>query len=87
MLKTGYVYTMSSKSRTLYTGVTSNLERRVWKHKTHYQPGFSDRYRTDRLVYIAEFARMDDALAWNWYEDHLAAPDSASRGDPSLRSG
>ena len=64
MTRPGYVYIMASKSRTNYTGVTSNLERRVWGHKIHYQPGFNDQYRTDRLVYIAEFARMDDALAW-----------------------
>jgi putative endonuclease len=63
-VKTGYVYIMASTSRTLYTGVTSNLERRVWEHKTHALRGFSDQYSTDRLVYIAEFARMDDAIAW-----------------------
>lgn len=28
-----YVYIMSNHSRTLYTGFTSNLESRVWKHK------------------------------------------------------
>ena len=64
MTKTGYVYFMASKNRTIYTDVTSNLERRGWEHKAQCQPGFSDRYRTDRIVYIAEFAHLDDALAW-----------------------
>jgi putative endonuclease len=63
-LKTGYVYIMANTSRTLYTGVTSNLERRVWEHKTHACEGFSAKYHITRLVYIAEFSRMDDAIAW-----------------------
>jgi predicted GIY-YIG superfamily endonuclease len=32
-MKTYYVYMMANKSRTLYTGVTSNLERRVLQHR------------------------------------------------------
>ena len=46
-----YVYIMSSKSRTLYVGMTNNLERRVYEHKTGMVPGFTSRYRIDRLVY------------------------------------
>lgn len=63
-MKTGYVSIMASESRTLYTGVTSNLEQRVWEHRTHAFEGFSARYRTTRLVYMAEFSRMDDAIVW-----------------------
>ncbi len=63
-MKTGYVSIVASATRTLYTGVTSNLERRVWEHKTHAFEGFSTKYRTTRLVYIAEFSRIDDAIAW-----------------------
>jgi putative endonuclease len=45
---------MSSVSRTLYTGVTNDLERRVNEHKTGAVPGFTKRYRIDRLVYFQE---------------------------------
>ena len=63
-MKTGYVYIMANSSRTIYVGVTSNLERRVWEHKTHFHDGFTKRQHATKLVYIAEFERMDDAIAW-----------------------
>ncbi len=63
-MKNGYVYIMANNSRTTYVGVTSDLERRVWEHKTHAVEGFTSRYRLTRLVYIAEFSRTDDAIAW-----------------------
>jgi putative endonuclease len=55
---------MANRNPTIYTGVTSNLERRVWEHKTHALDGFTKQYDLTRLVYIAEFERMDDAIAW-----------------------
>jgi putative endonuclease len=61
MPKSGYVYVMASTTRTLYIGVTSDLEWRVWEHKTHFLDGHTKRYDIAKLVYIAEFARMDDA--------------------------
>ena len=45
-----YVYILASKSRTLYVGVTNNLERRVWEHR-HNLGNFTSRYRITRLVY------------------------------------
>jgi putative endonuclease len=63
-MKAGYVYIMASSTRTIYVGVTSDLERRVWEHKTHYTEGFTKRHNITKLVYIAEFARIDDAIAW-----------------------
>ncbi len=63
-MKAGYVYIMASTSRTIYVGVTSDLERRVWQHKTHAIEGYTKKYHVTNLVYIAEFARMDDAIAW-----------------------
>ena len=61
-MKTSYVYIMASRSRTLYTGVTNNLERRVAEHKRHLAPGFSDRYRIERLVYFETWGRIRDAI-------------------------
>ncbi len=46
-----YVYILSSRPRTLYTGVTSNLYRRVFQHKNGLVEGFTNRYRIQRLVY------------------------------------
>jgi putative endonuclease len=63
-MKTGFVYMMASHTRTLYVGVTSNLERRVWEHKTHIREGLTKKHNLTKLVYIAEIPRMDDAIAW-----------------------
>ena len=58
-----YVYIMSSPSRTLYTGVTNDLERRVNEHKSGAVPGFTKRYRIDRLVYFQETNDVVAAIA------------------------
>ena len=42
---------MSNQSRTLYTGVTNNLERRVYEHKMKLVPGFTNKYHIDKLVF------------------------------------
>ena len=47
-----YVYIMTNGKRTLYTGVTKNLYRRVYEHKEKLVPGFTKRYNIDYLVYI-----------------------------------
>ena len=46
-----YVYIMTNKSRTLYTGVTNNLERRVLEHKQKLVQGFTSKYNINKLVY------------------------------------
>ena len=63
-MKAGYVYIMANDHRTIYTGVTSNLERRVWEHKNHFHEGFTKDHNATKLVYIAEFSGMSDAIAW-----------------------
>jgi putative endonuclease len=55
-----YVYIMTNKSRTLYTGVTNDLERRVHEHKLKLVPGFTSKYNITKLVY---FEVTEDVLA------------------------
>ena len=48
-----YTYVLTNKGRSvLYVGVTNDLERRIYEHKNHLIPGFTDRYNVDRLVYF-----------------------------------
>ena len=57
MSKQFFVYIMSNvpESGVLYTGITGDLQRRVWQHKNKLIPGFSSRYNLTRLVYYERF--------------------------------
>ncbi len=46
-----YVYILTNRSDTLYTGVTNNLERRMYEHKQKTLKGFTEKYNLDTLVY------------------------------------
>ena len=61
--RTYFVYIMSSPSRTLYTGVTNNLERRVFEHKEKKLGSFTARYRVTSLVYYEEFSDIGEAIS------------------------
>lgn len=51
-MKQYYVYILSNKRRgTLYTGVTSNLIKRIWQHKSSFIDSFTSKYDTKNLVY------------------------------------
>ena len=50
-MRTYYVYVMASLSRTLYIGMTNNLQRRVDEHKRGDGSVFTSRYRVTRLVH------------------------------------
>ena len=60
--RTFYVYMMAGKFRTLYTGVTNNLERRVVEHKRKLVPGFTSKYNLNRLVHFETFGDIRDAI-------------------------
>jgi putative endonuclease len=54
---------MTSRSGTLYTGVTADLGRRVYQHKHKLLPGFTARYSIHRLVYYEETSDVHAAIA------------------------
>ena len=63
-MKQYYVYLMASFRQTLYIGITNDLQRRMYQHKTKAQPNsFTARYNIDRLVYYETFNDVRDALA------------------------
>lgn len=49
--KYGSVYILGSKSSVLYVGVTSNLPRRIYEHKSNLIKGFTLRYNVHILLY------------------------------------
>ncbi|MCK9351252.1 MAG: GIY-YIG nuclease family protein [Candidatus Paceibacterota bacterium] len=52
-MKTGFVYILASKKNgTLYVGVTSNLQKRIYEHKNNAVPGFTQKYKVHDLVYF-----------------------------------
>jgi len=54
---------MTNKSGTLYTGVTNNLERRVYEHKHHLIDGFTKKYKIGKLVYFEETNDINAAIS------------------------
>ena len=61
--KVYYVYILTNKSGTLYTGVTNNIRRRVRQHKDKLVPGFTRKYNIDRLLYYECFTDVYAAIA------------------------
>lgn len=61
-MKKYYVYILTNQSKTLYTGITSNLERRVYEHKYEVNQGFTKRYRIHKLIYFEEFQDPRSAI-------------------------
>lgn len=61
---TGFVYILaSSRHGTLYIGVTNNLVRRVFEHRTDSHPGFTAKHQLHRLVYFERHETMPLAIA------------------------
>ena len=61
--RTFCVYILASRSRVLYTGITSNIVARVWQHKTAAKKGFTKKYYASRLVYYEVWGTASAAIA------------------------
>ena len=57
-----YVYILTNAAKTLYTGVTNNLERRVYEHKQKLIPGFTKKYNLTMLVYFEVTHNIHSAI-------------------------
>ena len=62
-MKTYYVYIMSNQSRTLYTGMTNDLQRRVQEHQIAGPQTFVGKFNCRSLVYYSEFSNVNEAIA------------------------
>ncbi len=64
MMRNPAVYIMANKRNgTLYTGVTSNLQKRGWEHRKGVIGGFTKRYGCKLLVFYEQLETMADAIA------------------------
>ena len=54
---------MSNESRMLYVGVTNDLHKRVFQHKSKFIPGFTQKYNLYKLVYFEMFGDIRTAIA------------------------
>jgi putative endonuclease len=86
-MRSGFVYIMSNhRNGVLYTGVTSDLPKRVYEHRTGAAPGFTKRYGLKRLVWFEPHDDIRQAIqreksikrwprAWKVREIHKMNPE------------
>tara|TARA_Y100000588_G_scaffold17593_1_gene18287 strand:- start:4 stop:300 length:297 start_codon:yes stop_codon:yes gene_type:complete len=83
LMKQPAIYIMTNSTHSvLYVGVTGNLKRRVWLHKTGEVEGFTKKYKVHKLVYFEVFDEFRDAIErekqlkkWNrqWKENLISS--------------
>ena len=58
-----YVYILTNQYNTVvYTGVTNNLERRLYEHRNHLVDGFTKRYNLNKLIYFETTSDVRSAI-------------------------
>jgi putative endonuclease len=62
LMRTYYVYILASAGKTLYVGVTNNLQRRVLEHKQGLHDGFTKRYNAFKLVHVETASNIRAAI-------------------------
>ena len=74
-MRSYYVYILTNfHNTTFYIGITNNLERRLFEHKSETIPGFTKKYKLKKLVYFEEYNRVEDAISRekqlkNWHRE------------------
>ena len=62
-VKSGYIYLLTNNTNSVvYTGVTSNLQKRIYEHKQNLVKGFTAKYKVHKLVYYEVFDSVKDAI-------------------------
>lgn len=62
-MKQYYVYIMANhKNTVLYIGITSDLQKRIWEHKSKAVKGFTAKYNLQKLVYYEVFDDPENAI-------------------------
>jgi len=62
-VKTYYVYILASKAGVLYTGITNDIKRRAFQHKTKLNESFTQKYDVNLLMYFEMFSEPRAAIA------------------------
>ena len=58
-----HIYILTNQNRTtLYIGVTNDLRRRVYEHKTGLHPGFTKKYNLHQLIYFEHYTDVKAAI-------------------------
>ena len=67
-MKQPVVYILTNHNETtLYIDVTSNIQKRLYEHKSNAVAGFSSKYNLSKLVYFKQFDAMEDAILYEKY--------------------
>lgn len=62
-MKKGYIYILTNKNNNvLYVGVTSDIVKRVYEHKSKFVDSFSSKYNLDKLVHFEIYKNIEDAI-------------------------
>jgi putative endonuclease len=62
-VKRGYIYLLTNRvNSVIYTGVTSDLQKRVYEHKQGLVKGFTSKYNVHKLVYYEVFDSIEEAI-------------------------
>src|SRR6266568_9190930 len=57
-----YVYILTNRSGTLYTGFTNNVDIRQWQHANKINSGITAKYNIDKLIYHEEYQYVEEAI-------------------------